>query len=102
MFYLETKDGDKYFTNKDSDDKLEFEKIIDAKLGRDAANMFSTLISDAEDKNENTFTDFAYRYKEYVNALDRELAEKEINRDRLDLILSDLQSLYNDIMQFII
>ena len=48
MFYLETTDGDKFFTEKNSDDRAEFEKIIEQKLGKQAAEMFNQLIEDAE------------------------------------------------------
>lgn len=50
MFFLETKDGDKFFTDPGSDDKVEFWKILDQKLGRSAANMFDEFIKDAEGK----------------------------------------------------
>ena len=36
MFYLETKDGEKFFTDAKSDDKMEFEKILEQKLGEQA------------------------------------------------------------------
>ena len=53
MFYLETKDGDKFFTDTNSDDKAEFEKIIEQKLGSQAAELFKQLIEDAEQKNRD-------------------------------------------------
>lgn len=53
MFYLETKDGDKFFTDTNSDDKAEFEKIIEQKLGTQAAELFKQLIEDAEQKNRD-------------------------------------------------
>ena len=49
MFYLETKDGDKFFTESNSSDKAEFEKIIEQKLGSDAAELFNQLIAEAEE-----------------------------------------------------
>lgn len=51
MFYLETKDGDRFFTDKNSDDCAEFEKIIEQKLGQQAVELFRQLIADAENKN---------------------------------------------------
>ena len=48
MFFLETNDGDKFFTDPGSDDKVEFWKILDQKLGRSAANMFDEFIKDGE------------------------------------------------------
>ena len=46
MFYLETKDGDRIFTSKDSNDRLEFEKVIYDKLGSDAARLFNNIVED--------------------------------------------------------
>ena len=48
MFYLETKDGDKFFTDSKSNDKVEFWRILDQKLGRQAANMFDEFIKDVK------------------------------------------------------
>lgn len=57
MFYLETNDGDKFFTDPKSDDKVEFWKILDQKLGRPAANMFDEFIKDAEGKIDSIAID---------------------------------------------
>ena len=51
MFYLETKDGEKFFTDAKSDDKIEFEKIIEQKLGNQAVELFNQLIQDAEEES---------------------------------------------------
>jgi hypothetical protein len=48
MFYLETKDGDKFFTEKDSDDRAEFEKIIEQKLGADAVELFNQILDEVK------------------------------------------------------
>ena len=50
MFFLETSDGERFCTDPKSDDKLEFWKILDQKLGRPTANMFDEFIKDAEGK----------------------------------------------------
>jgi flagellar biosynthesis/type III secretory pathway protein FliH len=50
MFYLETKDGEKFFTDANSDDKLEFEKIIEQKLGKQTVDLFNQLIEDAKEE----------------------------------------------------
>ena len=50
MFYLETKDGEKFFTDVNSDDKLEFEKIIEQKLGKQTVDLFNQLIEDAKEE----------------------------------------------------
>lgn len=36
MFYLETKDGEKFFTEAGDDDQAVFKRIIEDKLGKDA------------------------------------------------------------------
>jgi hypothetical protein len=51
MFYLETKDGEKFFTDAKSDDKMEFEKILEQKLGEQAVELFNQLIADAEEES---------------------------------------------------
>ena len=48
MFYLETKDGDKFFTEKNSDDRAEFEKIIEQKLGADAVELFNQILDEVK------------------------------------------------------
>lgn len=53
MFYLETKDGERFFTSVKSSDRIEFEKIIESKLGEQAAEMFSQLIQEAEEDAYN-------------------------------------------------
>ena len=54
MFYLETKDGEKFFTEIDSNDRAEFRKILESKLGTGAAEIFDDLIEEHEsDKLEN-------------------------------------------------
>lgn len=50
MFYLETKDGERFFTNPNSDDKTEFEKIVEAKMGAESVDMMNYLIMDAHDE----------------------------------------------------
>ena len=95
MFFLETKDGDKFFTDANSDDKLEFEKIIDAKLGRSAAELFDSLIEDAKSAGESLQEQTARRLKGCIDDLDGALNAKEIDLPRLEEILSDLQAIYN-------
>jgi len=48
VFYLETKDGDRFFTDPKSNDRAEFEKILEQKLGQQAVEMFNSLIDEAE------------------------------------------------------
>ena len=98
MFYLETKDGDKFFTNRDSDDKKEFEKIINDKLGREASDLFDVLVKEDSEKAELILNNFAYRYKECINRLDKALNANTLDRIQLEQILSDFQSLYTQLM----
>lgn len=50
MFYLETKDGDRFFTDAKSNDRLEFERIIEQKLGKMAVELFNQLLADAKEE----------------------------------------------------
>ena len=43
MFYLETKDGEKFFTKDNDDDQAVFKRIIEDKLGKDALTLFKEL-----------------------------------------------------------
>lgn len=98
MFYLETKDGDKFFTETDSDDRREFSKILNDKLGRDASDLFDSLISESEDNAEHFLNSFKNRYKECINNLDKALNGTDVDRIKLEEILSNLQALYMDYM----
>lgn len=96
MFYLEVKDGDRFFTDTNSDDKKEFEKIINDKLGRDAADFFDVLVRESEENAENFLLGFSQRYKECVNKLDKTLNADKVDPVKLHEILSDFQSIYLD------
>lgn len=54
MFYLETKDGDRFFTDPKSDDKSEFEKIIESKMGSQAVELMNELIEEARNDGEDS------------------------------------------------
>ena len=95
MFYLETKDGDMFFTSKDSDDRREFEKIIENKLGKDAADMFELLVEDEKAEVEHIMESASERLHDCINDLDGALNSDTLDRVRLEDILSELQSLYN-------
>ncbi len=47
MFYLETKDGERFFTAPKSSDREEFEKIVRSKMGDDSVKMLDELLQDA-------------------------------------------------------
>jgi len=96
MFYLELADGDKFFTDKNSEDVREFDKIIHEKLGRDASDLFELLVHDSEDKAAYVLHNVAVRYKDCVNRLDAALNDKEVDKVKLEEILSDLQAIYTD------
>ena len=96
MFYLETKDGDRFLTDKDSDDRKEFDKIICDKLGRDASDLFDLLVREDEDKAEQLLNSFKHRFNDCIKDLDKTLNKKEVDRVKLEEILSDLQAIYLD------
>lgn len=94
MFFLETKDGDRFFTDSNSDDTIEFEKIIDSKLGRSASELFTNLIEDAKSVGESLQEQTARRLNECIEDLDDALNAEKIDLPRLEGILSDLQAIY--------
>ena len=57
MFFLETKDGDKFFTENGSDDRHEFAKILEEKLGQSSVELFDMLMDDASETNESLLKD---------------------------------------------
>lgn len=71
MFYLETKDGERFLTNPNSDDKVEFEKIVEAKMGAESVDMMNQLIMDAheegvlEGESENEYNEDADKIDRY-------------------------------------
>ena len=99
MFYLETKDGDKFFTTKDSEDRLEFEKILEAKLGADAASLFKDLVEDDSEAALHVLSLFSYRYNACIKAFDAALIESPINSVILEAVLADFQQLYLEFMR---
>ena len=94
MFYLQTKDGDRYFTEANSDDRKEFEKIIEDKLGRDASELFDSLTTEDSDKAQDLINHFAHSYKECLERFDKALNKTPLDTLQLEEILSDLQMLY--------
>jgi hypothetical protein len=52
MFYLETKDGERFLTGANSDDKAEFEKIVESKMGSEAVDLLNQLLLDAYESGE--------------------------------------------------
>ena len=56
MFYLETKDGEKFLTDVKSDDKVEFAKILEQKLGKDAADIFNQILDEIRSEGQVALT----------------------------------------------
>lgn len=96
MFYLETKDGDKFLTDKDSDDRREFEKIITDKMGRDAADLFDLLVKEGEENAEQMLLSFKHRFNDCLKDFDKTLNNKEVDKIKLEEILAELQAIYLD------
>ena len=99
MFYLEIKDGDTFFTSKDSDDKAEFEKILEAKLGTDAATMFKDFVEEASDDAVEFLNVFARRYRECVEEFDKTLNTQPVDMVKLEEILCEFQMILFDFMR---
>lgn len=95
MFYLETKDGDKFFTDPKSDDKVEFWRILDQKLGRSAANMFDEFIKDAEGEIDSIAIEKICNDLDNVIAALDNMQNSDITKyvDNLKRISSRLQNL---------
>jgi hypothetical protein len=96
MFYIETKDGDKFLTDKDSDDCKEFDKIINDKLGRDASELFESLIHESQDNVEQMLNSFKHRFNDCLKDFDKTLNNKEVDKAKLEEILAELQAIYLD------
>ena len=99
MFYLETIDGEKFFTDKDSDDRQEFEKILETKLGKDSAEMFNHLVAESEENAEALLNSFKRRYHENMDALDQVLNNLPIDGVKMEEILSEFQAIYMDYLR---
>lgn len=97
MFYLQTKDGEKFFTNINSNDKSEFAKILENKLGDDAAAIFNDIVEEHSEEALSVLKSIRDNLESAINDLDSALNSEEIDRVRLEEILSDMQSVYQDI-----
>ena len=60
MFYLETKDGEKFFTKDSDDDQAVFKRIIEDKLGKDALTLFKQLFEYGEKEREEVLEQIEY------------------------------------------
>lgn len=94
MFYLETKDGERFFTNKDSDDVAEFKQILETKLGPDAATLFEEIINEKCDEALSTLNKAKFRLQETIREFDAVMEKTPSDKDKLDEVLSEFQELY--------
>lgn len=97
MFYIETKDGDRFFTSVNSNDKEEFDKIIDQKLGRQASDMFNQLLIDAQEEGYLSGLTDGESSAEQDAAID--LYNEEQKRDQAVIRITDLISDLNKIIE---
>jgi hypothetical protein len=109
MFYLQTKDGERFFTSKYSDDKAEFERILRDKLGNDAAEMFDDFVEVARMDGEESVSFDGYVETDYVvdvasdlgdviKQLNILLNEPEISKSDIQVNLDELQELYSKLI----
>ena len=101
MFYLETKDGEKFFTGKDSDDKAEFERILEDKLGPQAVALFNDLVMDSAWSCEELLSDAASRLESITYDLNALITKSEncdkVETSDIEAILSDVQRIEADL-----
>lgn len=96
MFYLETKDGDKFFTDPKSDDKVEFWKILDQKLGRQAATMFDEFIEDAEHEVDNSeILAAADDLNDVISVLDNIISADNMKKSDIAVYINELRRISN-------
>ena len=99
MFFLQTKDGDRFLTSKDSDDSKEFQKIVEDKMGKDAAELYDSLVTEHEDNAQELLNRFSNRYNECIKAFDEIMNTTPVNTVKLEEVLCELQSIYLDYLR---
>lgn len=99
MFYLQINGGESFLTSVNSDDKSEFGKIIRDKLGRDAEDLYDTLIADESHKMDSCIKKYARRYKKCVDSLDETISAETIDTKKLQEILENLHKLYIELLE---
>ena len=92
MFYRETKDGDKYFTENGSDDRLEFAKILEEKLGRSSAELFDMLMDEISEKNESLLKDTNKDLSEVIQDLMALMQAPEVKPSDLLLLVVKIKA----------
>lgn len=73
MFYLETKDGEKFLTDIHSNDVNEFQNILESKLGKEAEEIFTSLLLQERGYNESIIEDAYCRLKACADDLEHTL-----------------------------
>ena len=97
MFYLQTNDGERFLTNAHSDDKAEFAKIIENKMGKDSVEIFNDIVDEAASNAVEALYSVRNNLEYAVQDLDRVLNAEEVDRVKLEQILSDIESIYTDV-----
>lgn len=96
MFYLETKDGERFLTDPNSNDRKEFEKIVEDKMGPRASQLYNDIVDEAYNNCENLVSDFAQRLDFVADDLGSALSHDNLDMNELENILSDLQCILSD------
>lgn len=91
MFILDLKDGSIYSTTPDTDDNVEFWKLLNDKLGRTSAELFDSLIASAK----KTDPDILRQLSININNLRVALAKKDFSK--LEDIIENLDEIYTDL-----
>jgi hypothetical protein len=106
MFYLETKDGERFLTSAISDDKSEFENIIESKMGRQAVELFNDIVDDAREEGEESVSFEDYVSRDEVYYLSSDLADvikqlkiivdsgNDIDKSDIEIYLEELKDIH--------
>lgn len=113
MFYLETKDGDRFFTQVNSDDRAEFEKILEQKLGEQAVQLLNDIIceaeanaedeardeaeSDARDKFTDDILPISGKLNDVITGLELMLEDETLDKADLEAHISELKSINDEL-----
>lgn len=100
MFYLETKDGDRFFTDPKSDDKSEFEKIIESKMGAQSVELMNELIEEARNDGEANAVAYCENISNAVHCIDEVIYELESNKVCDTVIIDKLIRIKNTLSRF--
>ena len=105
MFYLQTNDGERFLTAPQSSDKDEFIKIVESKMGSDATEVLTSLLSEAHDsgmaeaENSTICTDWdevarqTKNLRNVTSALWSVIEEPNIDKAKIEPYLQKLDSI---------